>query len=294
MKFNIVQIVDKSNVSHLVHDPIRLLLYTLEDLGHDVILSKNNFSKDRINIVVIGARLTDQNVDALIASRIPYVVYQTEIFSDQGLNYQSNFANCMDIQDVYIKLVRHAIMNWEIFDFNQQYLQQLGIESHILHHGYHPLLEGRPKKETQDIDVAFFGTMTLYRQKILKELVKQGISMMVLEHDGPLFRDEILRRSKINLSIRSNDTNMAHLPPIRVMTGLYNHTMTVSDEIRGQHWMGNMFDFVEPALIVSRLQELLASQEYTTLAQQYRNEFLRYPMEDCMRPLLVELSGRVS
>lgn len=296
MKFNIVQIVKTAIVSHLIHDPIRLLLYTLEDLGHDVIVQKDNFAKDRINIIVIGTRLSEQEVDLLIRSKISYIVYQTEVFSAQGLNYQPNLLEkqCIEAQRVYLKLLQHALMIWECFDFNQRYLLELGIESHILHHGYHALLEGRPKKQEQDIDVAFFGTITPYREKILKNMKQKGFSLMILQHDGPLFRDEILRRSKINLSIRSNDNTMSHLPHFRVFTGLYHNTMTVSEQARGQDSMVGLVDLVEPSDIIQHLYTLLQTNSYLEMAQQHKQEFVRRPMVNYMQPLLIELSGRVS
>ena len=296
MKFNIVQIIQDAVVSHLIHDPIRLLLYTLEDLGHDVVVNKDIFMKDRINIVVIGTRLSEVAIDTLIKHKVPYVIYQTEVFSDKGLNYQPiiNIEQTLEWQRVYLKFLRGALMIWECFDFNQEYLQKIGIESHLIYHGYHRLLEGQPKKQDLDIDVVFFGTRTPYREQVLKTIKQRGISLMVLQHDGPLFRDEVLRRAKINLSIRANDETMSHLPHFRVFTGLYHNTMTVSEHAKGQDWMVGLVNLVPPQEVATRLQELLKSKEYIPLAQQYRQAFLARPMEEYMKDLVAELKVRLS
>ena len=296
MKFNIVQIIQNAVVSHLIHDPIRLLMYTLEDMGHDVVVNKDTFMKDRVNIIVIGTRLSEASIDALIKSKVPYVIYQTEVFSDKGLNYQptSNIHQTLEWQRIYLKLLSGASMIWECFDFNQQYLQNIGIESHLMYHGYHRFLEGRAKKAELDIDVVFFGSLTPYRAKVLKSIKTAGISMMLLQHDGPLFRDEVLRRAKINLSIRANDDTMSHLPHFRVLTGLYHNTVTVSEQAKGQDWMVGLVDLVPPQEIGNRLQEMLRSKEYIPLAQQYRRAFLERPMEEYMTDLVAELQRRIS
>ena len=45
-------------------------------------------AKDRVNIIALGERLTMQDIDKIIASKVPYIVYQTEVFTDNGLNFQ--------------------------------------------------------------------------------------------------------------------------------------------------------------------------------------------------------------
>ena len=122
MKFNLVQVVKDTKMYYLIHDPLRALLYSLESLGHDVIVQKDTMSKDRVNIISLGERLTMQDIDKIIASKVPYIVYQTEVFTDEGLNFQVGLTKqfCMEKQERYLKLCRNALMVWECFDFNQK------------------------------------------------------------------------------------------------------------------------------------------------------------------------------
>lgn len=296
MKFNLVQVAKEAKMYYLIHDPLRSLLYSLESLGHDVIVQKDTMAKDRVNIIALGERLTIQDIDKIIASKVPYIVYQTEVFTDNGLNFQEGVTKefCLEKQERYLKLCRHATMIWECFDFNQKYLQNLGIESHTIYHGYHPRLEGLPKKKTLDIDVCFFGSLTPYRLKVLRKLVKKKLNVSILQWEPPLFRDETLRRSKINLSIRANDTTMSHLPHFRVLTALYHNTMTVSEQGRGQDWMQDMMEMVPENDFVESVVSALSSNEYEEKAMIHKKELMRYPMTEFMKPLIPELKGRYS
>ena len=296
MKFNLVQVVKDTKMYYLIHDPLRALLYSLESLGHDVIVQKDTMSKDRVNIISLGERLTMQDIDKIIASKVPYIVYQTEVFTDEGLNFQEGLTKefCVEKQERYLKLCRNALMVWECFDFNQKYLQNLGIESHIIYHGYHPKLEGLPKKEKLDIDICFFGSITPYRIQVLQKLAKKKINVSILQFEPPLFRDETLRRSKINLSIRANDTTMSHLPHFRVLTALYHNTMTISEQARGQDWMKDMMEMVPIDDFVESVASALSSKEYEEKAMIHKKELMRYPMTEFMKPLIPEVKGRFS
>lgn len=294
MKFNLVQIVKNKELYYLIHDPLRSLLYTLESLGHDVIVSKDSLMKDRINIIALGLRYSEQEIQAIVNSKVPYIVYQTEVFSSKGLNYFEGMPiqESLNVQERYVTLCRNALMVWECFDFNQQYLQSIGIESHIIYHGYHPRLEGLPKKKELDIDLCFFGSLTHYRKQVLQQLRKRKLSISVLQLEPPLFRDEVLRRSKINLSIRANDTTMSHLPHFRVLTGLYFDTMTISERGRGQDWMQNMMSMVDVERFVDEITATLASKEYIEKGLQYKENLKQHPMTELMEPLVSELQGR--
>ena len=291
MKFAIVQVTQDRPVYYLLHDALRTLCYTLEDLGHDVIVQRNSLSRDRINIIAIGNRFSLSEINALIKQKIPYVVYQTEVFSSLGLNYVTRLSTefCLDRQRRYLLLLKHATMIWECFDFNQAYLKKLGIESHLIYHGYIPELEGRKKKKELDVDVCFFGSLTEYRKTVLKQLVKKGISVKVLYVEPPFMRDDLLRRSKINLSIRANTNNMSHLPHFRILTGLYQNTMTISEEARGQEWLEGMVDLVPPEEFVEHVMTVLNEGTYLDKVESFKAKFKSQPMTSFMENLVTEL-----
>ena len=113
MKFNIVQSTLNSQITYLIHDPIRTLMYSLEALGHDVTFHQNQFLVDRINIVVLGFRMNEKLIDRIIRTKVPYIIYQTEIFSDKGINYIKEWvereSENIHRQNVYLRLLKNAL-----------------------------------------------------------------------------------------------------------------------------------------------------------------------------------------
>ena len=150
-------------------------------------------------------------------------------------------------------------------------------------------MEGRAKKEEQDIDVVFFGSVTNYRNVILKKLHKEGLQIKVLNFEPPAMRDDALRRAKVNLSIKANPTNMAHLPHSRVMTGLYLNTMTVSDPVYGQDWLHPMIDIVETENITTHINQIIQDGTYRTKSVEYKKMYMQYKMVDIMRPIMQQV-----
>lgn len=293
MKFNIVQMTQNALITYLIHDPVRTLLYALEALGHDVTFHQNQFLKDRINIVVTGYRMPEELIHRIIRLKIPYIVYQTEVFSEQGLNFIPNLGSMtygLHIQGLYLKLLEKSLMVWECFEFNRTFLQQHGIASEIITHGYIPQLEGGPKKEPL-YDVCFFGSLTKYRTQVFSELKKLSVSVKVLGLEPPFVRDELLRCSKINLSLRANDTTMSHIPHFRILTALYHNTMTISEYAKGQEWIEPMMHCVEPdpKRLVEDILSILEGEVYTAKVEQYKNHFQRQPMTDIVQRLVKNL-----
>lgn len=135
MKINIVQITSKTRLElalmyYLCHDLVNLLLYTLEDLGHDVVFQKDQFDPECLNIIVTGYHLSAREVEVLRNRNIPYIVYQAEIFTPMGLNNDDPalVPAMMDIQNNYLQLVEGALHVWDCFKFNQQFLMERGVE----------------------------------------------------------------------------------------------------------------------------------------------------------------------
>lgn len=301
MKFAIVQIVRPDQaVYYLTHDPFRTIQYSLESMGHEVICVKNTLVSGRINILTTAYNLDAGMANHLLQSNIDYIIYQTEVLSDLGINAQivNQGKTIMSLGDqerlrIYLQVLANARMVWECFRFNQEYLDKLKVDVSIIRHGYHPLLEGLPKKKELDIDLLFFGSLTSYRRKILQHLKIKKFKIEVLSLEPPYYRDDHLRRCKINLSIRTDTQYMTHLPHFRVITALYHNTLTVSEHCSEQAWMNDMVMMVPPEELVSTCTRLLKSGEWAERATVCRANFLKRPMTDYMEPLIVELAERL-
>ena len=301
LKFAIVQITrPQQKIYYLTHDPLRTLLYSLESLGHDVICTRNSFAKDRINILATAYNLDSQNANILIKSKVNYVVYQTEVLSAKGINvFYDKTANVRSALggkkaiQTYLRVLSNSRMVWDCFSFNKNFLSKLNIDCGLIRHGYHPNLEGQPKKQNLDLDLLFFGSLTPYRKRILDALNKKGYKLAVLSLEPPLFRDDCLRRTKLNLSIRANPQGMSHLPHFRVLTGLYHHTLTVSEICSEQKWMEDMVMMVPPEQLVETCDRILQSGEWEERAQKCRANFLQKPMTEYLRPLVARLDEKM-
>ena len=153
-----------------------------------------------------------------------------------------------------------------------------------------PQLDGYQNKGSV-YDICFFGSLTQYRRERIVRLKHLGLNIRILANVAPLVRDETLRVSKINLSLLANDTSMTHLPHFRVLTGLYHNTMTVSESARTQDWIQPMVKMVDGGVddLIATIMDLLETGSYTTLAQEYREQFVAMPMKDIMQEMLVDL-----
>ena len=292
MRINIVQVTGKLGMLYyLCHDLIRLIMFSLEDLGHDVLFQKDIFEPDCLNIIVTGYHLEPRQVAYLRRQNIQYIVYQAEIFSPLGLNNDNPKLKerFVAVQDSYLGLLEGAVHVWDCFRFNQAFLAERGIASSFVHHGYHPGLEGRPKKERHDIDVVFFGSHTDYRKQIFKQLIKSGLKLTILKFEPPAMRDAALRRAKVNLSIKANPTTMAHLPHSRIMTGLYLNTLTVSDPVYGQDWLHPMMDIVPTEDLTDYIHQIIQDGTYQQKSETYSRMYRQHAMVDFMAPLMEEL-----
>ena len=280
MKFAIVQLATpQTQFLHVLHDPMRSLLFALEDLGHDVIVDKNQFHPDRINILINALCLHKDTISALIAGNIDYVIWQTEALSDQGINLCSG-KTPEDLKGLgdkntlrqYLIVLAHARMIWECFIFNQNWLQKTQIKADLLQFGYHPGLETRPKKENPDIDMLFFGSLTDYRSRILKDRYEKG-ELKICTTDPNLMRDEQLRRSKINLALRADDRYLTHNNSLRIHTALYANVMSVAENCEELEYMNDMCLLVAPENVFPTCEKLLKTGEWKDLTIEHKKAF---------------------
>ena len=259
MKFALVQYTSENGKAHhFISDIIRLLYLSLIDLGHSCCICHNQIIPDRINILFSWVRLPPDAIDSLILKKIPYIVFQPEILSEKGLNdtTQMNW----DIHLPYIwKLFSHSLQIWELFDFNLPILQEKNLRAKILPLGYHPKLESSlPPKPIYD--AVFFGSHSPYRKSLFEKLSQKGIELNNVNFAPNLFRDDLLRKSRISLNIPLNDTKMFHVSPNRVAAGLYHGVPTVSLQCRCSSWLKPMLHMLDTNNFVEELQIYLVKR----------------------------------
>jgi hypothetical protein len=300
MKFVLVQITKPNQkIYYLNHDPFRSILYTLEDMGHDCVVTRNVFIPGRINIILNPFDIDDETLHKLLTSNIDYVVYQTEILSNEGINNvhlrDGRKITLGGIKELkrYLVLLARSRMIWECFGFNQRFLASKRIMADLIRHGYCPALEGRERTCEPSVDMIFFGSISDYRANILNQIRNLKHSVYVLDMEPPYYRDNQLRNAKLNLSIRFSDHAMNHLPHFRVLTGLYQNRMTLAEYCPEQAWMEDIVMMVPPEDFIQTSLSIIETGEWRDRAVEYKKNFKQMPMEQYIKPLVDELQIRI-
>src|SRR5688572_14580801 len=112
MKLNLT-VIDPPTArhTHFLFDLARMISFGLEDLGHSCTLRRNATEEGRLNILLGVHNLTaPETVDALIDSRHPYVVYQTEIIRGRTIN-GADLGDHLD--KLFLPLLRNARAVWD-------------------------------------------------------------------------------------------------------------------------------------------------------------------------------------
>ena len=104
-----------------------------------------------------------------------------------------------------------------------------------------------------------------------------------------LFRDDILRKSKVSLNIPLNDTKMFHVSPNRVTAGLYHGVPTVSVQCRCSSWLKPMIRMLNTENFVEELQNYLQEEQYKKDIKTFRNHFIDIPMAEELKRIIEDL-----
>ncbi|MEC7986107.1 MAG: hypothetical protein VX278_13165 [Myxococcota bacterium] len=288
MKFAIVQYVPSSgNAHYFVSDIIRLFHFSLLDLGYSCILLHNRVQKDRINILFSWVHLSPQSIDELVSSQIPYILFQPEILSKDGLN-DTEKRDWQKRWPPIWKLFSHATRIWELFDFNLSIGKKYNPNIDLIPLGYHPKMESNlPAKPTRD--AIFFGSSSSYRRGFFKSICQQGIDLNCINFAPSLFRNDELRRSRCSLNIPLNETNMFHVSPNRVTAGLYHSVPTVSPSCRCSSWLRPMIRILDSENFADALQTYLKKALYEEDIHSFRSHFIANPMTKELEKVLKKI-----
>ena len=186
------------------------------------------------------------------------------------------------------QLCSHALRIWDLFDFNLPLLQERGLPVRLLPLGYHPKLDSSlPSKS--EFDCIFFGSHSEYRTDIFAQLQRNNIELHTLNFAPNLFRDDILRKSRVNINIPLNATEMFHVSPNRVTAGLYHHTPTVGPQCRCSSWLKAMYRGLDGQNFVQELAHYIKEKQYVADRESFRAHFTKMHMNDILHTAIEEL-----
>lgn len=212
MIFNIVCV----HSQHLPYfkELIEVIKGGLQDLGHEVLFN-HHYSDPGYKSIVLGGHVLDPgfiNVfpkDTIILNTEPLT---TEEYGRRLWNQR-------------IKRLATHFEVWEYSPANIPILEEAGaINVKPLSLGYHKSLNRIPKLAERDIDVLFYGSNTIRRNRIFKNTPDTWKNVFMVFGDE---RDNLIARSKIVLNIKAQEAQS--FESVRVSYLLANGVAVVSE-----------------------------------------------------------------
>jgi hypothetical protein len=185
----------------------------LQELGHDVVRTQNEFPRDRLS-VVLGANLLP--IFGGIAPPDGAILFNLEQVADGSPWWNPQYL---------LLLGRHPV--WDYSRANIARLAALGV-AHAQHVplGYVPQLT-RIAAAPKDIDVLFYGVGNERRERVLGELRARGIGLQAVNGVYGAARDALIARSCIVLNMHVYPSKLFEI--VRVGYLLANRAFVVSE-----------------------------------------------------------------
>ncbi len=213
-------------IYHLRRDFILLLKNSLNDLGHTVNIEWKKIDSQSINLIIGAYFLEKELLLELANSRINYVNINTEIISNDLLNFNPKK---VDFINTYVPMMRSAFARWDVVEDNIKEYENYNINANFLRWGYHPSLNEIEHRKNKDLDYYFFGMMSPRRKEIVNALNKSGLKG-ITDHSCPYFlRNDRISRAKVNLNLKQ-DEKYNHVNSFRICYLINNNSYVISEE----------------------------------------------------------------
>jgi hypothetical protein len=231
----------------------KLLLFSLESLGHPATLTINHLDRDAINIL-LGYHLL---ADPVLPEGYRCIVYQLEQLEENDGWLRANPAA--------LGVLRRAHEVWDYSAENLAFLRARGISNlRLLPIGFHERLQTIPNLE-QDIDVLFYGSVNERRKTVLEELAKSCKLEAIFGVYGDQ-RDEYIARSKIVLNMHVYQAQI--LEQARISYLLNNRRFVISESSLVNPYKGFLVTSPYEDLVPSCLRYLADEAERARLAEE--------------------------
>lgn len=185
----------------------------LEELGHDVMRTQNDFPRDRLS-VVLGANLLP--LFGGVAPPDEAILFNLEQVAEGSPWWNPQYL---------LLLSRHPV--WDYSRANIARLATLGV-AHAQHVplGYMPQLT-RIAAATKDIDVLFYGVGNERRERVLRELRASGIGLQAVNGVYGAARDALIARARIVLNMHVYPSKLFEIARVGYL--LANRAFVVSE-----------------------------------------------------------------
>lgn len=281
MKFNICY-CGPEWLFHLRRDFILMLKYSLEDLGHDVILSGSSLDAYRFNLVIGAYFLKPKHLKALAQSGVKHAHVNTEPIANDTLNHNPDK---VDFLGTYLPAMKAGSFVWDVIMDNLAEYKKYDASAHFLRWGSHPKLQDIEHRAEKDLDFYFFGMISERRKGILQSLLNAGLTG-VADHSCPYFvRNDRIARAKVQLNLIQTD-KYTHVNSFRICYLADNACCILSEnEIDPANYL-QYAEVVSQDQIIDTMRTLIQKGRWRGRGEKAKADFAQIPMNQVMEAVL--------
>lgn len=247
-----------------------LLSSSLRSLGLSAQVRKNYIDQEATN-VILGYQLLPRPAE-LQSSR--HIIYQLEQLSDREGWFEPRLLEMLTAADEV----------WDYAEENVAFLAAKGLTAvRHLPLGYHEKMR-RIARQTQDIDVLFYGSLNPRRREVLERIGKFARVVCLASVYGAE-RDEYIARAKIVLNIHFYEAQI--MEQARICHLLNNHSFVISESSPS-----NPFGESLVTTPIEQMEELVrhyleSPRERHLKAREAFAAFQARPMTELLRPIVL-------
>lgn len=286
MRMNVV-VIDPPGYpyAHFLFDTVRMLHFTLLELGVDATLTRNRLEPGRINILCgIHLLAGTAEVEEILRQEQAIIVLQTEMIHGRTINREVGDR----IDDVVLPLCQGAVAVWDSSPENIEALAEMGIQAELLRFGHQPkICEVEPRE--RDVDFFFYGSITPDRGKILAELGRLGYRVETCFDEASVFRNDLIARSEVVLTLRQSAA-MPHLPHARILYLVANKALVAGQGGVNEGDLCDLFLSSRDEDPIEFLRCVRARRDKEEVRRTHHARLAKRPMKDYVAPLLEGLS----
>jgi GT2 family glycosyltransferase len=246
-----------------------LLVHSLRSMGLVAQKQRNHADPSAMNII-LGYHLLP---DPRELSNVPHIIYQLEQLSDKEGWFRPEL----------FEILRFAHEVWDYAPENIAFLAKRGLDNvKLVPIGFHDQLR-RIGRQTQDIDVLFYGCLNPRRREILEAIGKFANVKCLVSIYGQE-RDQYIARSKIVLNLHYYEAQI--MEQVRVSYLLNNHAFVISETSPNNCYEGAIVTAQSSEIVETVRHYLDRPQDRYQRAKEGFTFFKSRPMIDYLRPVL--------
>jgi hypothetical protein len=286
VKFNLAYMGPEA-LFHLRRDFLLVLKYSLEDLGHDVMLSGTSLDPSRFNLVVGAYALKSEQIAQIASSGVPYAHVNTEVIANDMLNHNPQK---VDFLGAYLPSMEQGRFVWDVIMDNMSQYESYGTNAHFLRWGSHPKMADIEHREQKELDYYFFGMLSDRRRRLLQALAAAGLKGTA-HHSCPYFvRNDRIARARVHLNLIQED-KYTHVNSFRICYLADNGCCILSEnELDPANYL-KYAEVVHADDLVERVRECASGDQWKQRGEHAKAAFAEHQMTDVMGQLLERSFG---